>query len=280
MSSMGDARRIESFAWPNGYRSAAIFTFDVDGCAEQQLYEGNILGHNSAGDYGPKVAVPRILDLLDKHDLKAAFFVPAWVAQRFPERIKEIHDRGHEIGAHGYLHENFSKLSDSEEKEIHRKSSKIISDITGTPPKAFRSPGGPLLARTMRILMENGYDCDSSSGKSYFPSKVKLEGKQIVEIPASWITDDFPYFWGGYDNKPVPMFMPISRPVDALEYWIAEFDGIHKIGGLFVHINHPRVIGRFSRLRAFEKLIRHIKATPGVWITDLRGMVDLVLKKE
>jgi peptidoglycan/xylan/chitin deacetylase (PgdA/CDA1 family) len=73
--------------------------------------------------------------------------------------------------------------------------------------------------------------------------------------------------------------MPISRPDDALEYWIAEFDGIHEIGGLFVHINHPRVIGRFSRLRAFEKLIRHIKETPGVWITDLRGIVDLLLKK-
>jgi len=133
---------MEKFKWPDKSKSAVIFTFDVDGCAEQQLYEGNTLGHNSAGDYGPKIAVPRILNILDRHGLKATFFIPAWVAQRFPQRVKEIHNRGHEIGAHGYLHENFSTLSESEEREIHNKSGKIIADMIGTPPKAFRTPGG------------------------------------------------------------------------------------------------------------------------------------------
>jgi len=273
--------KMGKFKWPDRYKSAVIFSFDVDGSSEQQLYEGNILGHNSVGDYGPKIAVPRILDMLDKHGLKAIFFVPGWVAERFPERIKEIHHRGHEIGAHGYLHEDFSTLSESEEREIHNKSSKIIADMIGVPPRAFRTPGGPLTTRTMKMLLENGYDCDSSSVKSYFPSRVKLEGREVdmAEVPFSWLTDDFPYFWGGYEDKPgPPSFMPISAPKDVLEYWTAEFDGIHEIGGLFVYLNHPRAIGRISRLRAMDRLIHHIKATPNVWVTSLREVVNWTLK--
>jgi len=274
---------MEKFKWPNEYKSAVAFSFDVDGCAEQQLYEGNILGHNSVGDYGPKVGVPRILDLLDKYSLKAIFFTPGWVAERFPERVKEIHDRGHEIGAHGYLHEVFSHLSEIEEREIHDRTTKIFTDIIGTRPRAFRAPTSILEpTRTLKMLLDRGYDCDSCSTKDYFPSRVKLEGKEIdmVEIPFSWVLDDFSYFWGGYEDKPEPAFMPISAPKDVLEYWVAEFDGVHKLGGFFGHLNHPRAIGRVSRLRILEKLIRHIKATPDVWITNYREIVNWVLKKK
>jgi peptidoglycan/xylan/chitin deacetylase (PgdA/CDA1 family) len=88
--------QLNGFRWPAGFQSAAVFTFDVDGSAEQQLYEGNVLGANSAGDYGPKVGLPRILNLLERQDLSATFFVAAWIAERFPERIVEISKRGHE----------------------------------------------------------------------------------------------------------------------------------------------------------------------------------------
>jgi hypothetical protein len=56
--------QIASFVWQGGHKSAAILTFDVDASCAHQLREGNILGSNSSGDYGPKVGLPRILDLM------------------------------------------------------------------------------------------------------------------------------------------------------------------------------------------------------------------------
>jgi peptidoglycan-N-acetylglucosamine deacetylase len=273
------------FKWPAGYRSAAVFTFDVDGASNQQLMEGTTLGNLSAGEYGPRVAVPRILKLLEKYNLKGTFFVPAWVAEHYPALIREIHGRGHEIGAHGYLHENFGRLSAEEETVIHDRSLRILTEIVGERPRSFRCPGGPLSDRTVRNLYSRGYNCDSSSVSDYLPSRVKLDGREVemVEIPWSWLTDDFGYFWGGahvsaFGGASQTVFCALSAPGDIVDYWIAEFDGIHNFGGLFTCLNHPRAIGRVSRLRALEKLITHIKATPGVWITSMAEVVDWVLK--
>lgn len=268
------------FRWPAGFQSAAVFTFDVDGSAEQQLYEGNILGANSVGDYGPKVGLPRILNLLERQGLSATFFVAAWIAERFPERIVEISKRGHEIGTHGYLHENLTKLTDTEEAAIHDRSIEVLTRISGVRPRAFRAPiGGLHSPRTLRMLRERGFDCDSSSTGSYFPSRVNLDGKELAmaEVPFSFLLDDFPYFWGGTEGVP-PKFFPMTQPVEAFEYWSSEFEGIHAIGGLFVSLCHPRAIGRYSRLRYLEQLIERVKQTPRVWLTDLRSVVEWVLR--
>jgi peptidoglycan/xylan/chitin deacetylase (PgdA/CDA1 family) len=274
---------MERFVWPEGYQSAAIFTFDVDASCAQQFREGTTLGSHSVGDYGPKVGLPRILNLLDKYALKAVFFVPAWIAERFPERIKEIHGRGHEIGSHGYLHENFLLLSDDEEREIHDKSLKVLTDIVGTPPRIFRSPGAPFTSRTIKFLLERGYDSDSCSMRDYFPFMVSLDGEEtdMVELPNSWPMADSQYFRGGpHASAMGSTFLPISAPNEVIDYWIAEFDGTHELGGLFQTLCHPLAIGRVSRLRMLEKLLRHIKATPGVWITSAREVVNWVFEKK
>lgn len=272
------------FRWPEGFQSAAVFSFDVDGSCMQQLMDGNTLGNHSVGDYGPKIAVPRIMDLMDKYDIKAMFYVPGWTAERYPYLVQEIHRRGHEVGSHGYLHENFSRLSEAEETEIHDKSMKIMTDIVGVRPRSFRCPGGPLTDRTIKNLYERGYDCDSSSVNDYFPSRVKIDGKEVAmaEVPWSWLVDDFGYFWGGahvsaFGSGRATVFNPLMSPKDVAEYWLTEFDGVHQLGGLFTVLNHPRAIGRVARLRALEKVILRIKETPGVWLTNIRSVADWVL---
>jgi len=273
---LSGAADVTDFRWPEGYASAVTFSFDVDASAEEMLYHGNISGAYSAGDYGPKAGVPRILDLLDQSGVKAAFHVPGWVAERFPERIREIHSRGHEIAGHGYLHENISTLSPDQEREVLQKSHHILGDLIGHAPRGFRTPGGPLTPRTVGILLELGYDYDSSSNADYFPCKVEIEGRlvEMAELPFSWILDDFPFFWGGADRD---YFLPISRPKDARDYWIAEFDAIHKMGGLCTYLNHPRCIGRPSRIRVLGEFIEHVRKTPGVWLTTQRDVADWVL---
>jgi peptidoglycan/xylan/chitin deacetylase (PgdA/CDA1 family) len=274
-------KTMERFTWPDGYQSAAIFTFDVDGSCAQQLREGNILGNNSSGDYGPRVGLPRILDLFDKYDLKAVFFVPAWIAERFPDRIKDAHDRGHEIGAHGYVHENLLALTEDQEREVHDKSVRVLTEIVGTAPRMFRSPGAPATPRTIRFLLERGFDSQSCSMRQYYPFRVQLDGKEVemVDLPASWPMADSQYFWGGSHRSGTgsTYFLPLSAPNEVIDYWIAEFEGTHEIGGLFQTLCHPASIGRVSRLRMLEQFLRRIKATPGVWIATPRQMVDWVM---
>jgi peptidoglycan/xylan/chitin deacetylase (PgdA/CDA1 family) len=277
---------MDSFKWPDGYRSAATFTFDVDASSMEYYHCKNVSGAYSAGDYGPKAGIPRILKLLDKYKMKSTFYVPGWVAERFPERIREVHDRGHEIAPHGYLHEDMTKVTDKEEKEIWEKSCKILTDLTGIPPKGFRIPGGPITIRTLEEVKKFGAYHLLSTCANFYPSIFKTKNTKGVEIefawfPFSWTLDDFPFFWGGVLVGPLGQgFLPISSPSEALEYWIAEFDSIHEIGGLFNMVNHPRAIGRPSRMRILEKLIQHIKETSGVWVASVSEIADWVFKNK
>ena len=92
--------------WPGGAKVAVNVTFDVDGETlwwdDRETMQGR-RGPLSQGVYGPTVALPKILALLERHDIRATFFVPAWIAETWPDEIREIADGGHEIGAHGVV---------------------------------------------------------------------------------------------------------------------------------------------------------------------------------
>ena len=77
----------------------------------------------SQGAYGPKVAVPLILNLLEQFSLQATFFVPGWIVEHYPKTIEAIHRGGHEIGHHGYKHE----WPDSDHPEIEKE---VLNCIT------------------------------------------------------------------------------------------------------------------------------------------------------
>ena len=106
--------------WKNGARCAVALSFDVDGespwihrdpaLAERPLHMG-------MGAYGPKTAMPRILNVLDRYNVKVCFFIPGWIIERYPDMAREALRRGHEVGHHGYLHEKPFFLSGREEEE-------------------------------------------------------------------------------------------------------------------------------------------------------------------
>jgi peptidoglycan/xylan/chitin deacetylase (PgdA/CDA1 family) len=95
-------------SWPEGIQCAACLAFDYDAQTlwisrnEESLRRPVTL---SQGAFASKVTVPKILDLLREHQIKATFFIPAWVIERNQGLIKEIFAEGHEIAHHGYRHE-------------------------------------------------------------------------------------------------------------------------------------------------------------------------------
>ena len=100
--------------WPGGAPFAASITFDFD-AEEVWLGEdpanANRPGVLSQGTYGPKVAIPLLLDLLDRHGVPATFYVPGGDAERHGDRVREILAAGHEVGHHGYTHRSPTTLT-------------------------------------------------------------------------------------------------------------------------------------------------------------------------
>ncbi len=82
----------------------------------------------------------RILDLLDRYGVKTTFFVPGWIAEKYPDTVLEVHRRRHEIAQHGYMHERLDRLVFDEELRVFDLAEKSISKVIGTGPLGFRAP--------------------------------------------------------------------------------------------------------------------------------------------
>jgi len=107
----------------------------------------------------------RILDLLDAHDVRATFFVLGWVAERFEALVREIHDRGHEIGCHGYAHRLIYQLTPDEFRADLVRARDILQETIDGPVRAFRAPSFSITKESLwalEILVEEGFHFDSS----------------------------------------------------------------------------------------------------------------------
>ncbi len=250
--------------WPGGARVAVGLSFDFDN-ETPALRDGQTSPALMAqGEYGARAGLPRVLRLLDEYGIPATFFIPAMSAKLYPESVKEILARGrHEIGLHGWIHERNSQLSESEERDLMRRSLEALEQITGRRPVGIRTPSWDFSPWTMRLIREFGLLYDSSLMADDRPYEILLEGTPtgIVELPVEWILDDYPYF--GMDRQSA--IRPHTTPDEVFSIWRAEFDRAYEEGTLFILTMHPHIIGHRSRLVMLERLIRHMRQRPGVW---------------
>ncbi len=251
--------------WPGDIRCVAMLTFDMDGQSATLNRNPDLESHPSImsmGEFGPNVAVPRILNLLDDLDIKATFFIPGWIAERHEDTVRDVANRGHEIANHGYRHEPPATLSgDGEEGEVLDHGSEILERITGQRPLGYRSPSWELSANSLDLLKERGFVYDSSLMGNDIPYFVDTEGGRMVELPVHWSLDDAPF----YTYAPVTgRTAPMSTPPAVLEAWKWECEGAIRLNRSFMLTMHPHTSGRLARLVALEKLINHIRSYPGV----------------
>jgi len=252
--------------WPPGVRSAVCLTFDLDAeTAWISRDPANIdrISVMSQGAYGPKVGVPMILDFLERNRLTTTFFVPGWTAERWADVVAEIHRRGHEIGHHGYLHEGLEGKTRAEEEAILTGSSRILADITGTPPVGYRAPLYEITRETIGLLRQHGFLYASNLQDSLWPYRHPGD-PPIIELPASWILDDGPFY--AFGLRP-PLYRQIFPPSAVRSVWRDEFHGIHQVGGLTMLILHPQYSGRPSRVGMLQQLVDEMRDTGGVWFT-------------
>ncbi len=262
--------------WPGGKSAAAAFTFDVD--AESAVLWGNdavaarmsVMSHQA---YGPLVGLPRILELLDTHQIPATFFVPGHTAHRYPAAVRRIVEAGHEIAHHGYLHEQPTALTLAQEIEALDRGLQALAEVAGVRPIGYRAPMWDLSWRTPELLLERGFLYDSSLMDADHPYELAVGEGSVVEIPIQWALDD----WEQYCYLPdIAGSGLIESPRKAREMWQLEFDALRAAGACWVLTNHPFLSGRASRAAELGDLMRYVVGHDDVWTTNLGAIAEHV----
>ena len=256
-------RPLRPQVWPGGARCAVALSFDCDHETFELGRGVTAVGRLSWGEFGRRVGVPRILNLLARHDVRASFFVPAVAGMIDPDEPRRIVDAGHEVALHGYIHENTSLLDRATERDLMLRARDALAAMTGRDPVGFRAANWDLGEGTIAIVEEMGLLYDSSLMADEDCYELLVEGRPtgVVEVPVEWLRDDAVYLL--FNRNPATR--PWTPPDDVLAIFRRELDAAHREGGLFQLVCHPFVIGYRSRIFILEELIARAKALGDVW---------------
>lgn len=245
----------------------ACFTFDNMGEAAE-IGAGTLLGPLS-GSVHPSIAkgYPALLDLLERYDTRATFFLEGWNGVHHPAAVAEVVQRGHEVGMHGWVHETWHELDADTEQELATRATDALASAAGVEPRGFRAPGGARTPVTAKVLSSLGYDYDASLGDGMRPQRLQ---PNLAQVPFSW-----PLVDGYYYYRPKPLTPEVLR-----DTWLAELERVAENGGLFLSICHAFLTGLDSeRMAAFETVLKAACADSRVRIVTAGELAEAVLAK-
>lgn len=275
------------------------FGVDVDAVAG---WLGSYGGEDSPDDisrgmFAGEVGSPRLLDLFDKMGLKTTWFIPGHSVETFPTQMKDVANRGHEIGIHGYSHENPIAMTREQEMAVLDKSIALVTELSGKRPTGYVAPWWEFSNVTNELLLERGIKYDHSLMHNDFtPYRVRVgdswtkidysnkpeewmkplsrgEETDLIEIPANWYLDDLPPMMF---IKKSPNSHGFVNPRDIEEMWRDQFDWVYANMdyAVFPITIHPDVSGRPQVLLMLERLIKHIQSHEGVRFVTMNEMAD------
>jgi peptidoglycan-N-acetylglucosamine deacetylase len=257
--------------WPNGARVAVCLSFDVD---NELLWRRTPLPVPlSQGEYGATTGLARVLDLLDRQSIPASFYIPAMSAALHPQMIQDILQRKrHEIGVHGWMHENLPTVGDAlEEERLLTQSIEYLTKATGKRPVGFRAPSWAFSQSTLDQIRKAGFLYDSSFMAMDEPYELLANGQKtgMIELPINWIADDYPYYEPEAGGS-------LPDPQLVLEVYKGEFDLACQEHTMFILTMHPHISGHRSRIAALEQLVIYMKSKPGAWFATLEQVANYV----
>ena len=268
-------RSLQPERWPNGARVAVLLSFDVDNDTILLARSTNpSIGAMSQGEYGARVGLQRVVDLIDRHSIPASFFIPAVSLILQPDMVDVIQQSGrHEFGVHGWIHELNTELDADTERDLVGRATDYLENVTGRRPVGYRAPSWNFSPNTLRIVREFGFLYDSSLMADDRPYELLQNGEAtgIVELPVEWILDDAPLL--------NPRGTSYTPPRDLLQVYIDEFDKAYEEGTMFLLTTHPHIIGHRSRILILEELISHIQSVGNVWFATHEQVARYVLEQ-
>lgn len=280
------------------------FGIDVDAVAG---WLGSYGGEDSPDDisrglFAGEVGAPRLLNLFERHNIKTTWFIPGHSAETFPEQMKAVADAGHEIGVHGYSHENPIAMTPEQEEAVLDKCIDLITSLSGKRPTGYVAPWWEFSNVTNELLLKKGIKYDHSLMHNDFSpyyvrvgdkwTKIDYEGKpedwmkplergeetDLIEIPANWYLDDLPPMMF---IKKAPNSHGFVNPRDIEQMWKDQFDWVYREMdyAVFPMTIHPDVSGRPQVLMMLERLIGYMKSHEGVRFVTMDEMADDFAKR-
>lgn len=251
----------------------------------------------SRGLFAGEVGSPRLLKLFKKYKLKTTWFIPGHSIETFPQEMKAVVDAGHEVGIHGYSHENPIAMTREQETAILDKSIELIKKLTGSPPTGYVAPWWEFSNVTNELLLERGIKYDHSlMHNDFHPYRVRVGDSwtkinyaqhpetwmkplvrghetDLIEIPANWYLDDLPPMMF---IKKSPNSHGFVNPRDIEQMWMDQFDYVYREYdyAIFPMTIHPDVSGRPQVLLMHERIIEHINKHEGVRWATLNEIAD------
>jgi peptidoglycan/xylan/chitin deacetylase (PgdA/CDA1 family) len=268
-------RSLQPERWPNGARVAVLLSFDVDNDTILLARSDNpSIGAMSQGEYGARVGLQRVVDLVDRHNIPASFFIPAVSLILQPDMVDVIQQSGqHEFGVHGWIHELNTELDGETERDLISRATDYLENVTGRRPVGYRAPSWNFSPNTLRIIRGFGFLYDSSLMADDRPYELLQNGEEtgVVELPVEWILDDAPLL--------NPRGTSYTSPRELLQVYIDEFDKAYEEGTMFLLTTHPHIIGHRSRILILEELISHIQSVGNVWFATHEQVARYVLEQ-
>ncbi|MCF6342873.1 MAG: polysaccharide deacetylase family protein [Bacteroidales bacterium] len=217
-----------------------------------------------------------VLDFLSRHQLRATFFCLGWVAEKYPQLIKSIHEAGHEVAAHSYMHNKISNLNPETFFADTKRVIDILENLTGSKITTYRAPGFSMNKNTLwafEILHDLGIENDSSFKSGLFmgfsgripnePFVLKGNGFELREFPTrtfNFLGNHLIYSGSGYFR--VYPYSFIQKMFRASKYEMAyyhprDFDnGIHNYLNNHAFVKLKYRIGTNSSRKKLDKLVR------------------------
>jgi peptidoglycan/xylan/chitin deacetylase (PgdA/CDA1 family) len=241
----------------------------------------------SRGLFAGEVGMPRLLDLFRRTGIRTTWFIPGHSVETFLEQTKAVAAAGHEIGIHGYSHENPIAMSPAQEEAVLIKCIALVERLTGRRPRGYVAPWWEFSKETAQLLIKHGIRYDHSlmhhDHQCYFvrigdewdrvdytqPAEKWMRplrrgtDTDLVEIPASWYLDDLPPMMF---IKKAPNSHGFVNPRDMEQMWRDQFAWVYREHdyAIFPITIHPDVSGRPHVLLMHERLIAYMHRQPGV----------------
>ncbi|KAG0635416.1 hypothetical protein HOY80DRAFT_1011894 [Tuber brumale] len=274
-------------------RVLCTYGIDIDAVAG---WLGSYGGEDSTSDisrgmFAGTIGVRRLLKLFEKYNMKTTWFIPGHSLETFPEECAMVRDAGHEIGLHGYSHENPVNMTWEQQRDVLDKSYRLLTDFCGKPPRGNVVPWWECSEEGTELMLKYGieydhsmshHDCQpyylrrgdrwtkidySKKAEEWMKPLEKGQESGLVEIPGSWYIDDLPPMMFIKNNANSHGWV---NPRDIEDIWRDHFDYFYREYDEFIFpiTIHPDVSGRPHVLLMHERLIEHINKHEGVeWVT-------------
>jgi peptidoglycan/xylan/chitin deacetylase (PgdA/CDA1 family) len=275
---VGYARSVPEGRWPNGARLAVSLVLNYEEGSERTFAAGDPdqetgtewgqypyppevanLAMESIYEYGSRVGVWRIFDMVDAREVPLTVFACARALELNPAVAQYLRDSRHEICSHGYRWEEVFRLAESEEAEHISLAMESFQRTVGRRPVGWYCRYGPSV-RTRELLTKHGgflYDSDSYCDDT--PYFVECLGERRLVLPYTPDNNDF-RFWQA--NGP-------ATASALTEYLTDSFDELYRESAIMPRMLsfglHPRIIGRPGRIRALRDFIEYANRHDGVW---------------